>query len=223
VSAVAAGSIEIVTSDLSGGGNRVIDNIKGKWSQTLSFLGNDATLQAEYDRSSRDDFLSEVSLRGKNGDVNYEIKTAFDGETDLTLSTTTSDGTSVEASANTKSGINEVKAARSASVCGQNCDFEASHNVGDNKSKLKMSSVLGHGVTASGTVEVGNGGSRATSYELEYDAALGSGRSLSASMNPMAGTGSIEYEDNELVDATITASMDLGGKPKVTMKRSWAF
>lgn len=223
VSAVTAGSIEVVTSDLSGGSNRVIDNIKGKWSQTLSFLGNDAKLEAEYDRSNRDDFLSEVSLSGKNGDVNYEVRTAFDGDTELKLSTTTKDGTSVEASANTKNGINKVSASRSASVFGQDCDFEASHEVNDNQSKLKMSSVLGHGVKASGTVTVGKGGDRTTNYEVEYDASLGDGRSVSANMNPFEGTGEIEYEDSSTLDATITASMALGGKPKVTMKRSWSF
>ena len=56
---------QLLSSDLSSGGSKVLDNIKGKWSQTLKFLGNEANLEAEYDRASREDFLSEATLSGK--------------------------------------------------------------------------------------------------------------------------------------------------------------
>ena len=41
--AVAAGSIELSTNDLTKTG-RSLDNIKAKWSQSLSVLGNDVRL-----------------------------------------------------------------------------------------------------------------------------------------------------------------------------------
>ena len=59
--------------------------------------------------------------------------------------------------------------------------------------------------------------------ELEYESTISDGRSLSATVNPKDGTGDIEYVDTKTIDAELTASMDLGGKPKLTVKRGWTF
>jgi len=223
VALASAGTIELVSSDLSGGSNRVIDNIKGRWSQTLKFLGKEATLEAAYDRSARDDFLESATLSGKADDVSYELKTSFGGDVELTASADTKDGTNVEVVANNRDGITKVTAARDTKMFDREVAVEASHSPQDSGSKVKLSSVLGHGLTASGTVNVAKGGARTTDYELEYDASLGEGRTVSATVNPANGAGEIEYEDTKTIDATITASMDLGGKPKVTVKRAWGF
>ena len=58
--------------------------------------------------------------------------------------------------------------------------------------------------------------------ELEYAGSV-NGRDLKASLNPKSGTGDIEYVDSKTIDATITAAMDLGGKPKLTLSRAWNF
>lgn len=218
-----AGSIELISSDLSGGSNRVIDNIVGKWSQTLKFLGNEATLEASYDRSANKDFLDSASLSGKNGDVSYECTTTFAGDLELTASADTKDGTSVEVVANNKDGVTKLSAGRDTKMFDRDVAVEASHTVKDGSSKLKLSSVLGHGLTASGTVTMAKGGSRSEEYELEYASSLGDGREVSATVNPASGSGEIEYVDSATVDATLTASMELGGKPKVTLRRAWDF
>jgi len=219
---VAAGSIEVISSDLSGGSNRVVDNIKGKWSQTLKFLGKDATLEANYDRSAKQDFLESATLSGKCDDVSYECKTTFAGDVELTASADTKDGTNVEVVANNKDGVTKLTAARDTKMFDRDVAVEASHTTKDSASKLKLSSVLGHGLTASGTVTMKNG-ARSEDYELEYDATLGEGRTVSATVNPVNGAGAVEYEDSKTIDATVTASMDIGGKPKVTVRRSWGF
>jgi len=219
-----AGSIELISSDLShGAGNRVIDNIKGKWSQTLKFLGNDATLEASYDRAERNDFLESASISGKNGDVSYDVSTKFGGDLELTASGNTKDGTNVEVVANNKDGLTKLTAGRDTKMFDRDVAVEASHTPQSGNSKVKLSSVLGHGLKASGTVNVAKGGTRTTEYEMEYDAALGEGRSVSATVNPANGAGEVEYQDSKTIDATITASMELGGKPKLTVKRAWGF
>jgi hypothetical protein len=220
--AEAAKTIEIHSTDLSS--NHGLDNIKAKWSETLKVFGRDATIEAEYDRNKKENYLSEARVSGKVDDVSYEVKTDFEGDIELTLTANTKDGTSIEAVADDKSGVTKISASRDkVNVNGMDVNVEASHEVKSHDSKLKLSSVLGHGVTATSTTTVAKGGARSTDVELEYENELTNGRSITASVKPQSGTGEIEYVDSKTVDATITASMDLGGKPKVTVKRAWGF
>lgn len=219
--AAAERSIEFMSGDFSAG-ERVLDNIKGRWSQTLKFLGNDASLSAEYDRNERDDFLNEATLSGKVDDVNYEVKTQFGDTHELTLSTDTKDGTSIELVADSKNGLKSVTANRGIKLQNQDVNCEVSHERQSKSSKVKLSSVLGHGVSGKATWTVGNKLDSAD-MELEYAADLSNGRSLSANLNPRDGTGDVEFVDSKSIDATITAGMDLGGNPKLTVKRGFKF
>ena len=223
--AAAGKSIEVISSDLRSS-NRGIDNIKAEWSQGLSLFGNDATLGVEYDRNANSDFVKEVTLSGSVDKVTFEYTNTLDGSSALSLETSTDDGTTISCDL-TASGSNidvdEVSASRSTSLGGQSCELTASHLPGSGESKLKLSTVLGAGVTGTGEMTI-KGGDTSTNYEIEYEAALGSGRELSASMNPSDGTGEVEYTDTSTIDeATITATMPLGGKPTVTVSRSWDF
>lgn len=219
--AAAERQIELSSSDLSAGG-RALDNIKGRWSQTLKFLGAEANLDAEYDRNAREDFLNEASLSGKLDDVNYELKTHFGDTHELTLSADTKDGTALEVVADNKNGLTKLTAGRDVKFQGQDVNVEASHARQSSTSKVKLSSVLGHGVSGSATWTVGNKLDSAD-MELEYEAQVTDGRKLSATLNPRDASGDVEFVDTKTLDATITASMDLGGKPKLTVKRSWGF
>ena len=58
-------------------------------SQTLKFMGKEATLNAEYDRNARENFLSEATLSGAVDDVKYELTTGFGDDYELTLTTDT--------------------------------------------------------------------------------------------------------------------------------------
>lgn len=215
-------TIELVSSDLSGS-NRALDNIKGRWSQTLKFMGAEANIDAEYDRKSRENFLSEATISGKVDDVSYELKTEFGDTHELTLAADTKDGTALEvvADVGAKNGISKLTAARGVKIQGQDVNVEASHTPKSSESKVKLSSVLGHGVSGTATWLVGSKLNSAD-YELEYASNV-AGRDVSATVNPKDGTGEIEYVDSKTVDATITASLDLGGKPKVSVKRAWTF
>lgn len=226
VGAVAAGSIEVVSSDLTSG-NRALDNIKAKWSQSLNVLGNDATLTGSYDRKERSDFLKECSLSGAVSKIKYELTSKFDGATGLKLETTTDDGTTVEAEGSldrlvSVPRITKLTAARAANLRGTDCNLEMSHQPADGESKLKLSTMLGSGVKAIATL-TSKGGDASTSYEVEYDTQLTEGRSLSASVNPQDGSGEIEYVDNASVDGTLTATIPLGGQPKLTLSRAFKF
>jgi hypothetical protein len=127
------------------------------------FRFDSSQVSAEYDRNSNKDFLSEVSLSGSSGKVDYELTNKFGGATDYKLSTKTSDGTTLEAEgsvdADISSGIKDVSvskvsASRSVSLSGismngvspQDCDLELSHDLSSSESKLKLSTVLGSGV-----------------------------------------------------------------------------
>jgi hypothetical protein len=224
--AVSAGSIELSSNDLSQGG-RALDNIKAKWSQSLNVLGNSAVVSAEYDRAERSDFVKSASLSGAIAKVKYELTTKFGGATDLALETTTDDGTKVEAegSLDTLSSvprISKLTASRAATLRGTDCDLEISHEVSSKQSKLKLSTLLGSGVKAVGTIAT-QGGSHDTSYELEYDTKLTEGRTLSASVNPKDGSGEIEFVDSATIDGELTATIPLGGEPKLTLKRAFKF
>jgi hypothetical protein len=224
--AVSAGSIELSSNDLSHGG-RALDNIKAKWSQSLSVLGNDATLNAEYDRSERSDFLKSATLSGAIAKVKYELTNKFGGAMDLTLETTTDDGTTVEAEGSLETlssvpSINKLTASRSATLRGTDCDLEISHEVSSKQSKLKLSTLLGSGVKAIGTIAT-QGGSHETSYELEYDTKLTEGRTLSANVNAKDGSGEIAFVDTATIDGELTATIPLGGEPKLTLKRAFKF
>jgi hypothetical protein len=225
--AVAAGNIELSTNDISKAG-RALDNIKASWSQNVNVLGNDATFSAEYDRAARSDFVKEASLAGAIAKVKYQLTTQFSGgPTDLTLSTTTDDGTTVEAESTleTMSSVpkfTKLTASRAAKLRDQDCDLEMSHDIGSSESKLKLSTLLGSGVKAIGTLST-QGGKHDTSYEVEYDTQLTAGRQLSANVNPNAGSGEIKYVDSASIDGELTATFPLGGEPSLTLKRSFKF
>lgn len=226
VAGAAAGSIELVSGDL-GKANRALDNIKGKWTQGLKLFGRQTTLSAEYDRSERKDFLSECSLSGKSGALNYELSSKLAEEVAYKLDTTTSDGTTLKAEGVVSGlkvlSLGKVSAARSISLRDQDCDLELSHDLSATESKLKLSTVLGSGVKAIGQL-TSKGGSHQATYEVEYETSLSQGRTLSATVSPADGSGEVEYEDSAtLGDATLTAKFPLGGSPKLTIKRGFPF
>jgi len=226
IAAVSAGSIELSSSDLSQS-NRGLDNIKAKWSQKLKVMGNDATVTGTYDRAAKRDFLDSATLSGAVAKVSYELKTKFSGATELVLNTKTDDGTTIEAETamatlSSVPSVKKVSATRSTKLQGQECDLELSHEVASNESKLKLSTLLGSGVKAVGTL-TSKGGDHSTTYEVEYDTTLTEGRTLSATVNPGAGTGEMEYVDNASIDGTLTATLPLGGQPKLTLKRAFNF
>jgi len=233
VVAAAAGSIELVSGNLGSGkfGSGGLDNIKGKWSQGVKLFGRDTTLSAEYDRNEKTDFLNEVSLAGDSGKVKYQLTSKMRGTTDYKLATTTSDGTTLEAEGSVAASLSDgvkdvslsmVKAGRSVSLNDRDCDLELSHDLATTESKLKLSTVLGSGLKAIGQL-TSQGTDSKMSYEVEYDTTLTEGRTLSANVNPAAGTGEVEYEDSATLDATVTATFPLGGAPKLTIKRAFGF
>jgi len=191
-------------------------------------LGNDATVTAEYDRAARKDFVKEASLAGAIGKVKYELTNRFGrGAMGLTLETTTQDGTTVEAEGSLEDlssvpQFTKLTASRSATLRGTDCDLEISHECANSQSKIKLSSVLGSGVKAIGAITTA-GGKSDTSYEFEYDTQLTEGRKLSASVNPKDGSGEIEYVDSASIDGELTATIPLGGQPKLTLKRAFKF
>mmetsp|Transcript_11787 Transcript_11787/g.23997 ORF Transcript_11787/g.23997 Transcript_11787/m.23997 type:complete len:246 (-) Transcript_11787:180-917(-) len=235
VAAASAGSVELISGNL-GGPNRGLDNIKGTWSQALKVFGRDATISAEYNRNENENFLSEVSLAGTSGKVQYELVSKLRGTTDYTLSTTTPDGTTLEAEGAVDgtfgSGIKDVSlskltATRSikadTAVLGKrDCDMEVSHDLSAAESKIKLSTILGSGLKAIGSL-TSTGKSSKMSYEVEYDTTLSEGRTLTATVSPADGTGEIEYMDTATIDATLTATFPLGGSPTVTLRRSFGF
>ena len=68
--------------------------LPGRFSRGRLLAGQ---VSAEYDRNENSDFVSEVSLAGDSGKVKYELTSKLRGKTDFTLSTTTADGTTIEA------------------------------------------------------------------------------------------------------------------------------
>jgi len=221
-SAAAAGSIEM-SSNLGSNGFG-LDSLKGKWSQAVKLFGADTTLATDFDK----DGASEVAFEGKSGGLDYKLTVKSKDSADYEVSTATADGTTLGAEGsisplNSKLSLSKVSAARGVSVRDQDCDLELSHDLDSAKSELKLSTDLGSGVKASGTITT-QGGASSTAYEVEYDTTLTSGRTLTATLNPSDGSGEVEYEDTATVsDATITATLPLGGSPKLSLKRAFSF
>lgn len=169
-----AGSIEVVSSDLSQG-NRGLGNIKGQWSQTLNVFGNDATLAAEYDRAEREDGPTEVSLSGKVEGFDYKV-TQKDGARDLTLSTD-QNGVGIEATAN-EDGLqsvtfttdqNGVNVEANANMDGlQSVSFSTEQNGMTLEAEAGTDGL--RTVSASGEMDAG---SQNVNYELEHTLASG--------------------------------------------------
>jgi len=225
--AVSAGSIEMM-SNLGSSGLELADNFKGKWSQAVKLFGASSTLSAEYDRSQSKDALSEVSAAGKSGAVDYKLTLKSKESADFEVSTATTDGTTLGAEGSvspmsSKLSLSKVSAARSVNLREQDYDLELAHDLTSSKSELKLSTNLGSGVKASGTITT-QGGASSTAYEVGYDTTLTEGRTLSATLNPADGTGEVEYEDSASLEAaTITATLPLGGSPKLRVKRGFSF
>lgn len=219
-----AGNIELSTNDLTQG-NRAIDNIKASWSQGCKVFGNDATVSAAYDRAAKRDFLKDVSVRGNVDKVRYELTTNFEGAS-LNLETSTDDGTKFEMESNVDGGLlpkfTKLTASRDATLRGQECNIELSHEPDSSTSKLRLSTALGSGVKAVGLL-TSQAGDSSVAYEVEYDTTLNPGRTLSAKVRPADGSGEIEYEDTTTLDGTLTATIPLGGAPRVSLKRSFGF
>jgi hypothetical protein len=235
VAAASAGSVELISGNL-GGANRGLDNIKGTWSQALKVLGRDATVSAEYDHNENENFLSQVSLAGTSGKVQYDLTSKLRGVTDYALATTTQDGTTIEVEGAVEgvlgNGIKDINLSKltatkaikadTAILGKRDMDLEVSHDVQSSESKIKLSTVLGSGLKAIGQLS-STGKSSKMSYEVEYDTTLSEGRTLSATVSPADGSGEVEYVDSATIDATITATLPLGGSPKVTVKRAFGF
>merc|ERR1719305_359270 len=222
---VAAGTIEVSSSDLSSGASKAYANIKGSWSQGVKLFGRSATVSAEYDRNEKENFLSEAKLCGALNKVKYELSSKFGNSLGLNLETKTDDGTTFELESEVEDlhmKVTKVSASRATAMRGQDYDLQLSHELDSNESKLKLSSVLGSGVKAIGMLST-KGKDSSMSYELEYDTQLTSGRTLSANVKPQQGTGEIEYTDSATIDGTIVANIPLGGKPTVSVKRSFSF
>jgi len=194
----------------------------------MKILGADTVVEAKYDRNENSDFLQEASVSGKSGNIDYTVTSTFGDSLAVELGTTTDDGTSIEAEGSIGTNLqgatlSKITASRSTTLRGQDYDLEISHDISASASKLKLSTVLGSGVTAIGSLS-NTGGDSSMSYELEYETDLTAGRTVSASVSPSDGTGEIEYEDSAtLGDATLTATIPLGGSPSVSVKRSFGF
>lgn len=219
-----ANHLEFISSDLYGP-KRAIDNIKAEWSQALNVLGKSARLTGKYDRNERENFLNEATLSGEASFVNYEISHDFNGHTGLTLKAKADDGTAFEAEADVEGiggKVTKVTATRDTNLRGQDCSLEISHEPQTTTSKVRLSTVLGSGLKAIGSL-TSKGGDHNVAYEVEYDTTLNDGRTLSAHFTPADGSGEIEYEDKTTLDATLRASIPLGGAPKVTVSRSFGW
>lgn len=228
VASALAGQIEVVSSDISSRGIG-LDNIKAKVSQSLRLFNQDTTLTAEYDRNANRDGLHETSLSGSVKKIKYEVTQSGDS-TELKLEADTPGGMTVEAvgdySAPLGYGLKTVTASRTTSFGDQAVEAEYEHSLKSGDSKLKLSTILGNGITAIANIANAKGGGAEASYELEYEGTLTEGRTLSANVKVADGSGEVEYEDSATLasqDSTITATMPLGGTPKVTVKRSWSF
>lgn len=128
--------------------------------RSLKVLGNAATVTGSYDRSANENFLNEATLTGSvgKGKVDYELTTKFNSGLDYEVSTKTDDGSSIsmEGSVDLLSAsdiqVRKVSASKTTNLRGNDYDVELSHDLSEGESKIKMSTVLGAGVKAIGTL-----------------------------------------------------------------------
>jgi len=223
---VAGGSVEVLTPNVVTDRSKVLDSVKAKWTQTLSVGGAKAKLVTIVQPSAKKDFLKELSLSGSVNDIAYTLKQKIGGGADLALQTTYQ-GTTLKAEGKvglpaSANKLTLVGASRKALVGGRPLSLKPSHAPQTGKTKLAVSADLGSGVVVNGEVSQA-GGEVSTAYDFEYAASVSSGRTVSARFSPGDGSGELEYIDSESLDMTAIVTMPLGGKPKVALKRSFAF
>lgn len=197
---------------------------RARTSFRLKVLGNSATVTGSYDRSENENFLNEATLTGSigKGNVDYELTTKFGSGLDYEVSTKTDDGSSIRAEGSvdllsaSDLNVRKVSAASTRSLRGNDYDIEISHDLSEGESKIKMSTVLGAGVKAIGTL-ANKGGATTKGYEVEYDTTLNEGRTLSASVNPDAGTG---YARATRARPLIAARAKVGGNGSASRVRA---
>jgi len=220
--AVRAGlSATISSNDVASG--PALGNVKAVWDADLTIAGSKSKLSLMYDMKAKKDFIKEAKLAGALADVKYTLTHAIGkGLTGLTL-TSKQAGHVLKAAGDSASMVTSVSAKGSASLGGFELDYEPAYMLKKKLSKLTLSAALGGGVSATGVVTATSAGEMGSDYELGYDASLGEGRALSATVRPTDKAGAIEVTDTATEPgATWVAAMSLalGSKPGLTLRRS---
>jgi len=223
--AVFAGlSATVSSSDLASGPG--LGNLKATWDADLTLAGSKAKLSLLYDLKAKKDFIKEAKLAGAAKGVGYVLSHAIGkGVTGLTL-TSKQKGHTLKAVGDSSDKLTSLSAKGSMSLAGHAIDYEPSFLVKKKATKLKLSAALGAGVSATGVVTATTAGKFSTAGDLSYDASLGEGRSLSATLEPASKSGEIELTDTATEPgATWVAAMSLavGEKPGLTLRRSVKF
>ena len=179
-----------------------------------------------YDLKSSKTFLTEAKLAGGLGVVKYVASHAIGkGVTGLTLASKQS-GLLLKAVGNSADMLTTLSVKGDASIHGRSIDFEPTYLVKKKASRLTVSAVLGHGLSAAGVLQASNAGEMKTDYQLSYDKKLGAGRGLSASVNPGDRAGEVELIDSKTEPGALWVAhlfYGLGDKPKLKLKRSMKF
>jgi len=222
--AVRAGlSATISSNDVASG--PALGNVKAVWDADLTIAGSKSKLSllATLYMKAKKDFIKEAKLAGALADVKYTLTHAIGkGLTGLTL-TSKQAGHVLKAAGDSASMVTSVSAKGSASLGGFELDYEPAYMLKKKLSKLTLSAALGGGVSATGVVTATSAGEMGSDYELGYDASLGEGRALSATVRPTDKAGAIEVTDTATEPgATWVAAMSLalGSKPGLTLRRS---
>jgi len=217
-------SATVSSSDLASG--PAFGNLKATWDADLTMAGSKAKLSLLYDLKAKKDFIKEAKLAGALKGVGYTLSHAIGkGVTGLTLSTKQK-GHTLKAVGDSSDKLTQVSAKGSASVGGYAIDYEPVYSLKKKSTKLTLSAALGGGVSATGVVTATNAGAFSSGCDFSYDASLGEGRELSASVDPAAKSGEIEVTDTATEPgATWVAQMSLamGEKPGLTLRRSVKF
>lgn len=217
-------SATVFSSDLTSGPS--LENVKATWDTDMVLGAHKTKLSLMYDLKAKKDFIKEAKLAGAFADVKYTLTHAIGkGLTGLTL-TSKQAGHTLKMVGDTAHALTQVSAKGSYNVSDYELDYEPTYFIKGRKSKLTLSTVLGGGVSATGSLVATNAGKVSTDFLLGYECSLSEGRELSAKMSPAKQAAVVEVTDTATEPgATWVAKLDLvtGGRPEISMRRSMKF
>lgn len=222
-----AGSYTLFTGDLTSG-TPSLDNVKATYDTKVG----PSTLSVVYNLKARKDMLAEAKLSGALPSVVDKVKYALThnfakGNTALTLSTSAA-GHGFKASGDSDAMmVTSVSASGSATVGDTTVAYEPSYGIQSGLAKLKLAAGFGDtGVDLAAEVSATSSGDLAAEYEVSYSTSIGDGRALSATVRPADKVAALEVSDTSIESSATwvaSADLELGGRPKLALRRAASF
>ena len=227
-SVMSKGTVTFSSSDVASG-IFALGGVKATYDTEVDVHGSKLKLSALYDKDANAKMLKEAKVSGSAKDVDYTLTYGFKKRLAALTLATRKAGVLFKINGDSSEALTSVSAKKSVDVGDRTLlAFEPAFNVKKSLATLKVTGDvdLGSGASLSASASATPAGDLSGECALGYETSISDGRTLTASVVPMGKEAALEVKDST-TDPTATwigsASMALGGRPKVTMRRVQKF